>query len=227
MKLKMDRRILKISFVLFTLALVCVACWAIARPMVKSVSEPEEFRIWVNSNGILGRIAYVGMVILQIIAAFLPGEPFEMVAGYAFGAVEGTMLCLGASAIGSILVLLFARKYGMRFVSLFFKKEQIEKVKFLKSSPKRIFLFSVIFILPGTPKDLLCYFAGITDIKLWKLIVICSFGRIPAIVTSTIGGDALGTKSYLLALVVFVTTVVISLAGAFIYKIISDKHNKN
>lgn len=182
--------------------------------------------MWVNENGFLGRIAYIGMMVLQILAAFLPGEPFEMVAGYAFGAIEGTFLCLLASAIGSVLVLLFSRKFGIKFVEMFFKKEQIESVKFLKSSPKRILLFSIIFILPGTPKDLLCYFAGITDIKLWKLILICSFGRIPAVITSTMGGDALGTKSYILAIIVFAITLIISLAGAFIYKIISGKHNR-
>jgi len=226
MSIKLNKQYIKIGFVVVTLALVSVICWIIARPMIKSASEPEEFRVWVDSNGLWGRLAYMGMMILQIIAAFLPGEPFEMVAGYAFGTVEGTILCLLASAIGSILVLLFARKFGLRFVGLFFKKEQIDKVKFLKSSPKRIFLFSVIFILPGTPKDLLCYFAGITDIKLWKLILICSLGRIPAIVTSTLGGDALGTKSYILAIIVFASTVAVSLGGALIYKIISKKHNK-
>lgn len=226
MKVKLNKQILKICFVVFVLALVGGVCWMIAQPMMEFVGEPEKFRKWVDANGIYGRLAYMGMMLLQIIAAFLPGEPFEMVAGYAFGAVEGTLLCLAASSIGSVLVLILARKYGMKFVGLFFKKEQIEKVAFLKSSPKRIFLFSIIFVLPGTPKDLLCYFVGITDIKLWKLMVICSIGRIPAIVTSTIGGDALGTESYLLAIIVFVSTVAISLAGAFVYKAISDKHNK-
>lgn len=227
MKTKFNKQVLKICFVVFVLALVGALCWVIAKPMMEFVGEPQKFREWVNVNGIYGRLAYMGMMILQIIAAFLPGEPFEMVAGYAFGTIEGTLLCLGASAIGSIIVLILARKYGMKFVGLFFKKEQIDKVKFLKSSPKRIFLFSIIFTLPGTPKDLLCYFVGVTDIKLWKLMVICSIGRIPAIVTSTVGGDALGTKSYVLAIIVFVSTVMISLAGAFVYKFISDKHNKN
>ena len=226
MSIKLNKQYLKISFVILTLVLVGAVCWIIANPMIKFAAEPEKFRAWVDVNDIWGRLAYMGMMILQIVAAFLPGEPFEMVAGYAFGTVEGTILCLLASAIGSILVLLFARKFGLRFVGLFFKKEQIDKVKFLKSSPKRIFLFSVIFILLGTPKDLLCYFAGITDIKLWKLILICSLGRIPAIVTSTLGGDALGTKSYILAIIVFASTVAVSLGGALIYKIISQKHNK-
>lgn len=226
MKLKISKRILKLCFVSLVLVLVGIACWKVLTPLINFATEPENFRLWVNENGFLGRIAYIGMMVLQILAAFLPGEPFEMVAGYAFGAIEGTFLCLLASAIGSVLVLLFSRKFGIKFVEMFFKKEQIESVKFLKSSPKRILLFSIIFILPGTPKDLLCYFAGITDIKLWKLILICSFGRIPAVITSTMGGDALGTKSYILAIIVFAITLIISLAGAFIYKIISGKHNR-
>ena len=84
-------------------------------------------------------------------------------------------------------------------------------------------MFAVIFVLPGTPKDLLCYFAGVTDIKMWILILICSFGRIPAIVTSTIGGDALGTKSYILAIVVLIITFLISFSGVIVYRLISKK----
>lgn len=227
MKKSLNKKVIKMCFVITVLIVVGILSLVVGRPLVKFASEPEKFRIWVDSNGFWGRLAYIGMMVLQIVAAFLPGEPFEMVAGYAFGTAQGTILCLLASAVGSILVLLLSRKFGMRFISLFFNKQQIEKIKFLRSSPKRILLFAVIFILPGTPKDLLCYFAGITDIKLWILILICSFGRIPAIITSTLGGDALGTKSYILAIVVFSLTLLISLIGALIYKIISNKHNKN
>lgn len=227
MTVKINKKALKITFVIIAILLVCGACWYIAKPLIKFASEPEKFRLWVNSNGIWGRIAYLGMMMLQIIAAFLPGEPFEMVAGYAFGAFEGTALCLLASAIGSILVLLLSRKFGLKLVELFFSKDKINSAKFLQSSPKKVLLFSIIFALPGTPKDLLCYFAGLTDIKLWKLMLICSIGRIPAIVTSTIGGDALGTKSYILAIIVFSITVLISLSGVSIYKVISFRHNKN
>lgn len=223
----LNKKVYKITFVLVVLLLVGVVCWYVGSPLVKFASEPEKFRVWVNSNGAWGRLAYIGMMILQIIAAFLPGEPFEMVAGYAFGTLEGTLLCFCASAIGSIIVLLFARFFGMRFVRLFFSEDKINSVKFLRSSPKRILLFAIIFILPGTPKDLLCYFVGVTDIKMWILILICSFGRLPAIVTSTIGGDALGTKSYILAVVILILTLLISLSGVIIYRIISNKHNKD
>ena len=60
--------------------------------MIEFVSEPEKFRLWVNSHGFFGKIAFVGMVFFQVVLALIPGEPLEIGAGYAFGAVEGTIL---------------------------------------------------------------------------------------------------------------------------------------
>ncbi len=213
-------------FVAFVLVLIGWVCFEVGKPMVRFASQPERFRLWVDSNGVWGRLAYMGMMMIQILVAFLPGEPFEFVAGYAFGALEGTVLCFVASALGSCIVLCLVRKFGMRLVKLFFSDEKINSVKFLRSSKKRIILFSIIFILPGTPKDLLCYFAGITDIKLWVLMLICSLGRLPAIITSTIGGDAIGTESYILAIIVYAVTAIISVGGILIYNFLRKKHEK-
>ena len=213
-------------FVIITILIVSGVFWIIGKPMIEFASEPEKFRLWVNSNGIWGRIVYIGMMVTQIVAAFLPGEPFELVAGYAFGAVEGTLLCFFASAIGSCFVLLMVRKFGIKLIRLFFSEQQINSVKFLKSSPKRILLFLIVFALPGTPKDLLCYFAGITDIKLWILMLICTVGRLPAIITSTLGGDALGTESYIFAVVILIITAVISSLGVYLYHKIRKENNK-
>ncbi len=81
-------------------------------------------------------------------------------------------------------------------------------------------------MIPGTPKDLLSYFAGLTDVKIPVWLIICSLGRFPSIITSTIGGDAIGTKNYMLAVAVFVITMVISIAGILVYKYICKKNEK-
>lgn len=201
-------------------------CTVIGVPMVRFASEPEKFRIWVKECGIFGPIAYIGMVILQVIAAVIPGEPLEIAGGYAFGAVNGTLLCLLASSVGSIIVLYLVRRFGMRLVTAFFPQSKLQNLRFLQSSPKRTLLFLLVFMIPGTPKDLLCYFIGLTDIKLPVLFIICSVGRIPSVVTSTIGGDALGTKSYLFAVVIFAAAFLISVTGLIIYNSICKRHNK-
>ena len=127
--------------------------------------------------------------------------------------------------LGSFVVIVLVRRYGMRLVSLFFSQEKLRSIRFLKSSPRRTFLFLVVFTVPGSPKDLLCYFAGLTDISLPVLLVICSLGRIPSVVTSTIVGDALGTSQYIVAAVVFAVTLAVSCAGLLLYQKICKSHN--
>lgn len=207
------------------LAAGSVLLWKYAgTPLIRFISQPEEFRAWVESHGIYSRIAFVGMVVFQIIIAIIPGEPFEIAAGYAFGAVEGTILCLIACAIGSMLVFWLVRCFGMKLVRLFFSQEQIDSVRFLKSSSSQNILFLIVYMLPGTPKDLLGFFAGATDIPAPVFLLICTFGRIPSVITSTIGGDALGTQSYGAAVVVFAVTLIISAAGLLVYNRLRKKH---
>lgn len=214
------------SFCTLLLMLVLL-CAVIGRPMVRFASDPDKFRDWVEGHGVWGMLAYMGMVAVQVLAALIPGEPLEIAGGYAFGAVKGTLLCLLAASLGSAAVICLVRRYGLRLVEVFFPKEKIQSLRFLRSSPKRTLLFLLIFMLPGTPKDLLCYYAGLTDIKLPVLLIICSLGRLPSIVTSTAGGDALGTESYLFAAIIFAATFVLSALGLFIYNMLCKRHEKS
>lgn len=222
---KQQRIIVIVSLAVFA-AIIVFLCIFVLGPLVKLASKPEEFRAWVDSKGAAGKLIYIGIVILQIAIAFIPGEPFEIAAGYTFGALPGSLLCLLAESLGSILVLLLVKEFGIRLLEVFFDRNKIESLGFLKSSDKRIVLFLLLFLLPGTPKDLLCYFAGLTDIPLAVLIFICTVCRIPSIITSTVGGDALGTGNYGFAAIMFAITLAISLAGVLIYNRLCKKKSE-
>ncbi len=202
---------------IFVLLSAAVA-WLIGKPLLQFVSEPEKFRQWVDSHGLLGPLAFLGMMLLQVFVAVIPGEPLEIGAGYAFGAVEGTILCILGAAIGSTLVFLFVRRFGVRAVEVFISREKIQSLRFLQNT-RRVHLFLLVaFLLPGTPKDVLCYVAGLTTLKLGPFILISSICRLPSIVTSTIGGSALGSGQWGMAAIVFAATLVISAIGLWIYK---------
>lgn len=201
--------------------------WLVGVPLVRFASQPERFRAWVDSHGFGGRLAYLGMVILQVVVALIPGEPFEIAAGYAFGAVEGTILCMLASSLGSVCVFLLVRRFGQPLAEVFFSPEKLHAVRFLQATPKRDMLFLIIFMLPGTPKDLLCYFAGLTNIRFPVWLLICSLGRFPSIITSTVGGSALGTQNYWGAAAVFLVTLAISAAGLVFYNRLCDRKAGN
>lgn len=192
--------------------------WFVGRPLVQFVSEPERFRAWVDAHGVWGRLAFVGMVILQVFVAVIPGEPLEIGAGYAFGAVEGTLLCVAGMTLGGLLVFGFVRRFGVRAVELFIPREKIESIRFLRDSKRAALLTAVVFLLPGTPKDVLSYCAGLTSIRLPQWLLITSLCRVPSIVTSTLGGDALGAGQLIRALWIFAATICISLAGLALYR---------
>jgi len=208
---------------IITIAVIAYICIYIGEPMMRFVAEPERFRMWVEQHGILGRLVYMLIVFLQVVIAVIPGEPVEIAGGYAFGAVEGTLLYLGAAVLGSLVVFLLVRRFGIRLLEIFFTKDKIESLKILKTNRKRAVLFFFIFMIPGTPKDLLCYYAGLTDMKLGTFLVINAIGRLPALISSTIGGDALGMQSYTAAIIVFVVTLLLSLIGYLIYSKILKK----
>lgn len=223
---KKQQKRVGIAAIIIAAIATALIIWLAGVPLVRFASEPERFRQWVNDNGVWSRFAYIGMMLLQIVIAVLPGEPFEIAAGYAFGAVEGTLLCVAASTLGSLTVFLLVRRFGVPLVEIFFPEDKLRSIRFLKTTPKRDFIFFIIFMIPGTPKDLLCYFAGLTDIKFTVWLLICSLGRLPAIVTSTVGGDALGTSNYWFAAIVFAVTLAISIVGLLVYKHICSSHEK-
>ena len=208
------------------LAFTVVVCWFVGRPMIQFVSQPDQFRDWVDTHGVWGRLAFLGMMVFQVIIAIVPGEPLEIGAGYAFGVIEGTVLCLLGTLIGGVVIFLFVKKFGMRFVTLFVSEEKIHSLKFLQNTRRLHLVAFILFFIPGTPKDVLTYIVGLTPMKLPAWIFITTVARIPSVVTSTIGGNALGTQEYLFAVIVFVATAVISGLGVLAYQKITKHHQE-
>ncbi len=218
------RRIFSIiAFIAFILFMFGIG-WFIGRPIVKFVSEPDKFRAWVDTGGFMSRVYFVLMVAFQVVVALVPGEPLEIGAGYAFGAIEGSFLCLIGIGIGSFIVFALVKKFGIKLIEVFFSIEKIKSLKFLQNQKKVAAIIFLMFFLPGTPKDLLTYCVGITNISIKQFAIISTVARIPSVITSTIGGSLLGTKKYIFAIIVFAITFIISIFGWLIYNNIARKN---
>lgn len=211
------KRIISITILVALILASVVVFLMVGKPLIQFVSDSDRLRAWVAENWLGSRLAYIGMVVFQIVVAIIPGEPFEIAAGYAFGALEGTIICVLGSTIGGTLVFLLVKKFGVKLVEVFIPIEKIQSLKFLKDHKKRDIIVFLLFFIPGTPKDALSYFAGLTDMDVKTWLIITTIAKIPSIVTSTVGGDAIGTKKYLFAVVVFGITVLISGAGLWFY----------
>lgn len=206
-----------LGLVVFVLFCLLVGIF-IGAPMVKLAKEPEMFRDWVDSFGIAGQLIFVGMVVLQVIVALIPGEPLELAAGYAFGAVEGTLLSLIGIVLGSWLVFASVRCVGPKLVEVFFADKEIKRLSFLRDPRKARVLTFILMTIPGTPKDLLSYFAGLTPLTTRQWLSIVTVARIPSLVSSTISGAAAGEENYLLAGTVLALTLLASGIGILYYR---------
>lgn len=158
-----------------------------------------------------GILMIFGLEVAQVIVAILPGEPVEVVAGMCYGGILGTVLIMASMAIISIGIYLLVRKYGKPFIFHFFKPEQVEKMensKFFKNEERMEWVMLLLFLIPGTPKDLLVYIGGILPIKPSRFIIMSTLGRFPSVVTSTIAGAALVQGNWKTTIIVYAVTFV-------------------
>ena len=202
-----------------------LATWFIAG-WLTSFSQ-DEFRDYIRSFGVLGWLVLLGLQFLQVFIALIPGELLETAAGYAFGPIAGTLICYAGVAIASSLVFMLTRKFGVKLVEVFISREKINQLRFINTQRKRNNLVFWLFFIPGTPKDLLTYFVGLTDMKLHVFLAISLTARIPSVISSTFGGHLLGEGQYWGAALLYGITGVLSLIGLHIYnRILRRKQEK-
>lgn len=215
------RKIVSVISIVVLIGFSVLTYFVVGKPLLATVENPQAFREWVRSHGILGYLAMVGIMALQVLFAIIPGEPMEVGAGYAFGAWMGMFLCLVGAFVGQLIIFFFVRRYGVRLVEAFVTREKMQSVRFLNDSRKLELLTFVLFLIPGTPKDVLSYVAGLLPINMWRFLVLTTIARVPSVITSTIVGSALGKGEHTTALIVFAVTAVVSALGVLFYRIYS------
>lgn len=215
------RRIVGIVSLIITLALfislAVFITWFLFREIEAAENPYEAFKEYILSFGWTSRLVFFGIQALQIIVAPIPGGIVQVGAGMAFGPLQGTLLCMTGIMTASSIVFIFTKKFGVKFVGLFIDPEKINEMKFINSENKLKTIVFLLFFIPGTPKDLLTYFVGLTRMKLHEFIIISTIARFPGLVSSTIGGSIIGEGNWLGAAVLFSVIGLVSLGGMFLY----------
>ena len=124
---------------------------------LSTIEGQQEFKQMVSNSGIVGFLALFGLQLAQIFLIIIPGEPLEILAGMCYGSVGGTIFIMVSACIISTIIFLLVRKYGKKFVYEFCDKEKIDKIENSKlfQNPQKIeFILLILFLIPGTPKDL-------------------------------------------------------------------------
>ena len=219
------KKILKIVCVL---ALVTVACVLVVLIMpyairLKNPEDREAFGEFIRSFGVIGVCIMFGVQVLQVILAIIPGEPIEILAGLLYGTWGGLALCLVGIFVASAAIFFTVRLLGRGFIEKMINSEKYSKLKFLTEPTKRDTFMFILYVIPGTPKDMLTYFAPCTGINPLRFLVICTVSRIPSVISSTYVGASITDGNLLLSVLVFVGTAILGIVGIYINNKLMEK----
>ena len=199
-------------------SITALLCWEYLPGLLAWLADARAVRAFVSDHAFVSRLAMLGINIVQVLLAFLPGEPVELASGYAFGFWEGTALCLVASGLATSAIYWATRRWGWKLVGLFFDRSLLDRFSWLKSAKRLELIMLIVFLIPGTPKDFLTYFAGLTNMRFLPVVLIATFGRIPSIVTSTITASAVGSGNWPLVACTLVASAFLLAVGGLMYR---------
>jgi len=219
---RLFQRILAISLMVLMTVGPALIFMIWGRPLVRFLADAEKVRALVARHPVTSRFLFFIAVMVQVVLAIIPGEPSKLPAGYAFGSWEGTLLSMAAIYAASVLIFLFVKRFGRPVVELFFESEKIDAVKIFHKPKQLNLLMFLLLLIPGTPKDILTYLAGLTPMKLGTWLKLL-FARFFSVVTSTVGGGLLGSKRYGFAAFVFGIGAAAALVGIVFYRISNKK----
>lgn len=215
---------LKIFKIILTIMLLVLIIGIIVYlfPVMKNLSSIEgqvEFKQKVGDSGILGMLSLFGLQVAQIFLIIVPGEPIEILAGMCYGGLWGTVFIMISAFIISTTIFLLVRKFGKKFVYSFCSEEKVKKIENSKlfNNPKKIeMIMLILFLIPGTPKDLLVYIAALLPIKPLRFILISTFARFPSVISSTFAGDNLLEGNWQNSIIIYAVTFLLVGISIFI-----------
>ena len=206
-----------ISIISIVMCVLTVAGIIILGRVEKRLDE-NLVRSFTSKYPISSALVMISICAVQVIIAFIPGEVVEIAAGYAFGPWWGAFICILGSTIGSVIAILLARRFGRKLVESFYSREKIDSLPIIKNHKRRNAIVALLFLIPGTPKDLITYIIGLTEMSIPLYLVLTTLCRFPSVITSTLSGGAIGSKNFKSALLFLAITALISGIGYLVYR---------
>lgn len=179
-------------------------------------SSSEKLRRFLVAFGPYSSAVFLLLQALQVIAAPIPGELTGIVGGYVYGEAFGFFLSTLGLTLGSWVAFELSSILGRPFVERFVSKDVLEKFDFVTTTTGTLICF-LLFIVPGFPKDYLCYLLGLSRMKLATFVIVAAIGRLPGTYILTVQGASLRSHDYVTAFFLAAASGVLLLV-AYLYR---------
>lgn len=214
--------ILLIIVIVLVIILFVPDLWAV-------LSDSEKISALIKKLGIWAPFAFIIFQILQVIIFIIPGEVAQISGGFIFGPFWGFVYSVLGISIGSAFNYFVAKFSGRSFIEDLAGEEEIRKFDdfILKKRTERIFF--ILFLIPGIPKDILCYVAGLGKISFPLFMMLSMLARLPGILGSVWIGHALFEKEWIMAALISVFAILLFIFGSLMRDKLTNfiSHRKN
>lgn len=210
-----DRKLQKTFALLLVTVAVLAGLVVLLWPYFGALGDRDKIAELIADAGSRAPLVFMGLQILQVIVAPIPGQVMGFVGGYLFGTVLGTVYSMIGTTIGFAIVFTLARRLGRPFVEYFVAKHHLEKFDYLASA-KGIWVLLIVFFLPILPDAIAGYAAGLTTIKIRTLLLVSFAGRLPSILLLSLAGSKAANADYVVLGAVIALTAAV--AGVVYWK---------
>ena len=197
------------GFVFFLVYQYNSQLWTQVVKLYDTLHNRHELKKFILSFGAYSPLAYILLQIIQVIIAPIPGGAIEFLGGYLFGVKAGFIYSTIGLMLGSWAAFSLARIFEKIAVEKFVSEQTRKKFDYLVEHEGVILSF-ILFLLPGFPKDALCYILGLTPMHLGIFLIISTIGRIPGTLVATLqGAKAFEHQYYTFGILLGATGVII------------------
>jgi uncharacterized membrane protein YdjX (TVP38/TMEM64 family) len=163
--------------------------------MVQYLTDKQRLLAVIKEHRAYAAFIFIGLQVLQVVAAPVPGEVTGFVGGLFFGPFWGVLLSTIGLTLGSWLAFVLARFAGRPLVETFVNPETIRRYDYVMKH-KGMFLAFLMFLIPGFPKDLLCYLLGLGHMRQRDFLIVSTIGRLLGTMLLTMGGTLFRDQRY-------------------------------
>ncbi len=181
--------------------------------LITQFSNIDSVKQIINDNNAASVPLYIAFQIIQIIICIIPGQWLQLAAGIAWGFWIGLLLSLIGALFGSILTYFLAKYLGTDDLRLIFGQDKLDQLTEKLDSKAGITAVFLIYLIPGLPKDLCNYAAGVSQIKLKPFLIVSMVGRTPGMIASLLIGKHLSLGSYHVAVIIAVIAGILFVLG--------------
>lgn len=166
-----------------------------ATGMMDLLTSKNRLLQFIRENRTHAATIFIGLQVVQVVAAPLPGEVTGFVGGILFGPVWGVVYSTIGLTLGSWIAFMLARWLGRPIVEQLASRELIERYDYVMQH-KGLLLAFLMFLIPGFPKDILCYILGLGHMRLRDFLIVSATGRLLGTVLLTMGGTFFRDAQY-------------------------------